>query len=136
MEIKNHNAYRDWNIIETKEAGIALKGSEVKSIKAGQASLDGALIHFREGEAYLVNAHISPWQSHPDSPDPKRDRRLLLKKKEILAWQNKINQEKLTPIPLKWYNKAGLIKLKIGLGKRKKKGGKGKTTLKSREYRV
>jgi len=127
MLIKNHKAYRDYLILDEFEAGVALAGPEVKSLRAGQGNLDQSLIAIRKGEAFLENAYIAPYQPAAglNPPDPRRHRKLLLKKKEILALHNKSKQQKLTPLALEWYNKNNLIKLKVGLGKKKKKG-KGK----------
>jgi len=124
VTIKNHKAYRDYLILDELEAGMALAGPEVKSLRAGQGSLDQSLIAIRKGEAFLENAYIAPYQPAAglNPPDPRRRRRLLLKKGEILTLHNKSKQQKLTPLALEWYNKDNLIKLRIGLGKKKKKG--------------
>jgi SsrA-binding protein len=135
MIIKNYKAYRDYQIVAEIEAGAALRGPEVKSLRAGQANLDGALIHFRKGEVFLVGAHIAPYPAAQESPDPQRNRKLLLNKKEVLSWYNRMKQEKLTVLPLEWYNKDNLIKLKIGLGRKKKVKGKRPTNSRSREFR-
>ncbi len=135
MLIKNYKAYRDYQIVDTAEAGVVLKGPEVKSLRAGQANLDGALIHFKDKEVFLVGAYIAPYPAAQESLDPRRSRKLLLNKKESLSWYNKMKQEKLTVLPLEWYNKGNLIKLKIGLGKRKKVKGKKPLDSRSREFR-
>jgi len=130
MLIKNHKAYRDYLILDKFEAGVALTGPEVKSLRAGQGNLDQSFITIRKGEAFLENAYIAPYQPAAglNPPDPRRSRRLLLKKKEILALHNKNKQQKLTPLALEWYNKNNLIKLKVGLGKKKKKGKRKRET--------
>ena len=135
MIIKNYKAYRDYQIVAEIEAGAALRGPEVKSLRAGQANLDGALIHFRKGEVFLVGAHIAPYPAAQESPDPQRNRKLLLNKKEVLSWYNRMKQEKLTVLPLEWYNKDNLIKLKIGLGRKKKIKGKKPSGFRSQEFR-
>lgn len=135
MLIKNHKAYRDYKILAEKEAGVALAGPEVKSLRAGQANLDGALVHFKKNEVFLVGAYIAPYPAAHKTIDPRRRRKLLLNKKESLSWFNKMKQEKLTVLPLEWYNKDNLIKLKIGLGKRKKVKGKKPSDSRSREFR-
>ena len=135
MLIKNRKAYRDYQIMAEKEAGVVLMGAEVKSLRAGQATLDGALIHFRNNRAFLVGAHIAPYPAAHQSIDPKRTRPLLLNKREILSWFNKMKQGKLTILPLEWYNKGNLIKLNIALGKRKKGRGKRPSRIHSREFR-
>ncbi|MBP8591049.1 SsrA-binding protein [Candidatus Shapirobacteria bacterium] len=133
MLIKNHKAYRDYLILDELEAGIALSGPEVKSLRAGQGTLDQSLINIKKGEAFLENAYIAPYQPAAglNPPNPRQSRRLLLKKREILALHNKVKQQKLTPLALEWYNKGNLIKLKVGLGKKKKKG---KEKRERREY--
>lgn len=135
MLIKNHKAYRDYKILAEKEAGVALTGPEVKSLRAGQANLDGALVNIRGREVFLIGAHIAPYLAAHEPQDTKRTRKLLLNKKEALSWYNKMKQEKLTVLPLEWYNKGNLIKLKIGLGKRKKVKGKKPSDSRSQEFR-
>ncbi|MGI6278382.1 MAG: SsrA-binding protein [Patescibacteria group bacterium] len=135
MLIKNYKAYRDYKILAEKEAGVVLKGPEVKSLRAGQANLDGALIHFKDKEIFLVGAYIAPYPAAQEPLDPRRNRRLLLNKKESLSWYNKMKQGKLTILPLEWYNKDNLIKLKIGLGRKKKVKGKRPIDSQSREFR-
>ena len=124
MLIKNHKAYRDYLILDEFEAGIALTGPEVKSLRAGQGNLDQSLINIKKGEVFLENAYIAPYQPAAglNPSNPRQSRRLLLKKREILSLQNKSKQQKLTPLALEWYNKDNLIKLRVGLGKKKKKG--------------
>ena len=130
MLIQNRKAYHNYRILEEKEAGVALLGAEVKSLRAGQANLNNSFIHFKENGVFLVNAHIALYPPSRQEIDSRRSRRLLLKQQEILSWQNKVKQQKLTIVPLEWYNKGNLIKLKIGLGKKKKnrdnKGDRGK----------
>ena len=124
MTIKNHKAYRDYLILDELEAGMALAGPEVKSLRAGQGSLDQSLINIKKGEVFLENAYIAPYQPAAglNPSNPRQSRRLLLKKREILSLHNKSKQQKLTPLALEWYNKDNLIKLRVGLGKKKKKG--------------
>jgi len=117
--IQNRKAYHNYRILEEKEAGVALLGAEVKSLRAGQANLDNSFIHFKKDGMFLVNAHIACYPPSRQEIDSRRSRQLLLKKQEILSWQNKVKQQKLTIVPLEWYNKGNLIKLKIGLGKKK-----------------
>jgi len=120
MLIQNRKAYHNYRILEEKEAGVALLGAEVKSLRAGQANLNNTFIHFKKNGVFLVNAHIAPYSFSHQEIDSRRSRRLLLKQQEILSWQNKVKQQKLTIVPLEWYNKGNLIKLKIGLGKKRK----------------
>jgi len=119
MLIQNRKAYHNYRILEEKEAGVALLGAEVKSLRAGQANLNNTFIHFKKDGVFLVNAHIAPYPSSRQEIDPRRSRRLLLKQQEILSWQNKVKQQKLAIVPLEWYNKGNLIKLKIGLGRKR-----------------
>lgn len=126
MKIVNRRAYHDYHILEKLEAGIHLTGPEVKSIKGGHMSLDGAFVRIIGSEAYLVNAQIFPYEfARPpaggENYDPRRTRKLLLHKKETIALKTKTEQGGLTLVPISCYNKAGFIKLKIALAKGKKK---------------
>src|SRR6185436_7830125 len=106
----------------TLEAGLVLAGHEVKSVKTGQASLAGAYVTIRNGEGWLRNAYIGKYKqaSNLESHDESRERKLLLRKKEILELQNKSKEKGLTLIPLELYTSKGLVKLKVGLAKGKK----------------
>src|SRR5262245_4955056 len=121
MTIQNKKAHFDYTILEHIEAGVQLTGSEVKSIKTGHAQLEGAFVRVIEGQAYLVNAQIFPFlYSRPEGYDPKRTRKLLLHKKELLSLKSKIEGSNLTLVPLSWYTKGPLIKLEVGLAQGKK----------------
>lgn len=122
----NKRAYFDYEILETLEAGIELKGYEVKSIKNGRINLAGSYVVIRGGEAYLLNCDISPYQpaNMPKNYDSKQKRRLLLKKQEISGLIGRIQEKGLTLLPLKAYTKRGKIKLEIGLAKSRKKADK------------
>ena len=117
----NRKACHEYHILETFEAGVQLKGSEVKSIREGKASLKQAYILIRKGEAWLKGSHIASY-SHTGSEghDPVRDRKLLLHKKEIQRIGSKLAEKGLTAVPTKLYFKGGLIKLEFGLAKGKK----------------
>ena len=121
--IKNKRAYFDYQILEKFEAGIALTGSEVKSIKTGHISLKGAFVTLKGQELYLINATIPAYQPQnaPSNYDKERARKLLLKKTEIKYLIGKTKEKGLTLIPLKMYTKRGKIKIEIGLAKNKKK---------------
>ena len=125
MEIKtvatNRKAYHEYHILETYEAGIQLMGSEVKSIREGNASLKESYVYIRKGEAWLKGAHIASY-SHTgiEGHELVRDRKLLLHKKEISRIGSKLAEKGLTAVPTKLYFKGGLIKLEIGLAKGKK----------------
>ena len=118
----NRQARFRYEILETYEAGIELKGTEVKSIRDGKANLRDGYALIRGGEAWLLNVHISPYEQSSDyfNHDPRRTRRLLLHKKEIRKLIGKVEQEGLTLVPLKMYMKRGLVKITIALGKGKK----------------
>ena len=120
----NKKAFFNYTIKEAIEAGIVLTGQEVKSAKGGQASLKGAyVIHRPNGEMYLVNAYIPPYQPANTAPNyqPDHPRKLLLNKKEISSLIGKAHQEGLTIVPLKLYNKNGKIKVEIALARGQKK---------------
>ena len=122
----NKKAYFDYEILETYEAGIELKGYEVKSIKAGHINLAGSYVVIKDGQAWLLNADVSPYQpaNMPSDYDSKRSRRLLLKSEEISELTGKAHEKSLTIVPLKVYNKHRLVKIEIGLGRGKKKADK------------
>ena len=117
----NRKAFHEYHILETFEAGVQLKGSEVKSIREGKASLKQAYILIRKGEAWLKGSHIASY-SHTgfEGHELARDRKLLLHKKEIKRIGSKLAEKGLTAVPTKLYFKGGLIKLEFGLAKGKK----------------
>jgi SsrA-binding protein len=105
---RNRKARHDYHIEATFEAGIVLKGSEVKSLRQGRGNLKDGYAGIRGGEAYLYNVHISPYaQASRDNPDPVRDRKLLLHKKEIRRLIGKTQERGYTLIPLQMYFKEG-----------------------------
>ena len=120
---KNKTAYFQYEILEEIEAGISLIGHEVKAIKTGRISIKGAYASIRKGEMFLIGATIPPYQAKNTSKnyDEKRDRKLLLKKKEIQYLADKTERKGLTIVPLKVYSVKGKIKIGIGLAKGKKK---------------
>lgn len=119
----NRRAVFDYDILETYEAGIELRGFEVKSVRAGRMNLAGSFAVIRNGEAWLLNTDIPPYQAKntPADYNPTRSRRLLLKKAEIRELIGKTAQKGLTLIPLRVYTKGPRIKAAIGLARRKKK---------------
>ncbi len=121
--VVNKKVNRDFAIQENYSAGMELFGFEVKSIKNKLGSLDGAHITIRGEEAYLVGASIPAYQPNntPKDYDPKRNRRLLLNKKEIAELSGYENQKGLTVVPISMYNNHRKIKLDIGVAKGKKK---------------
>jgi len=119
----NRKATFNYSIEGHVEAGLVLAGHEVKSIRNGQASLDGAYVTIRGGEAYLRNAYIGKYKqaANLDGYDESRERKLLLHKNEIIKLLDQTKGKGLTLIPLELYTKKQRIKLKVGLGKGKKK---------------
>ncbi len=132
--IQNKKAYFDYEISDTLNAGIELLGHEAKAIRSGKASVVGSLVKIYGGQLWLVGATIGPYQEKntPKDFDPRRSRRLLAKKSEIIALVGQASSKNLTLVPLKLYNKRGKIKLEIGLGVHKKKTDK-RETIKKRE---
>lgn len=120
-KIENRKARHDYHIDETYEAGIVLKGTEVKSIRAGKASLQEAYAFINMGEIWVKNMYIKPYEfGSYHNHDERRDRKLLLKRKEIRDIDKKISQKGFTLIPLKLYFKGGYAKMLIGLARGKK----------------
>lgn len=121
MKIFNKSVFHEYAILDRLEAGVSLTGSEVKALKGGHAKLDGAFVRLIGLEAYLVNAHIFPYlYARPEGYDPKRTRKLLLHKREIVSLKGKIAGANLTLIPISWYTKGPRVKLEIGLARGKK----------------
>lgn len=118
---QNKKANHDYFIEETYEAGMVLQGTEIKSIRAGKVQLKDSFVQIRNGEAWISNMHISPYdQGNRFNHDPLRFRKLLLHKKQISELLGLTKQEGYTIVPLKMYIKDGYAKLLIGLGKGKK----------------
>ena len=132
--ISNKKAYFDYEILEEFEAGVVLSGAEVKSVRAGKATLNGAYVIIRGEEAYLVNASISPYQvaNTPKNYEPDRARKLLLSRKELEKLERGSESNGLTIVAIKWYNKKRYLKLLIGLARGKKKADK-RESLKKRD---
>lgn len=118
----NRKARFEYFISETYEAGIALQGSEIKSVRAGQVSLGESYVQIKEGkEAWLINAHIAVYEPGARySDNPLRPRRLLLNKREIRTLWNEVRLKGMTIIPTRMYLTGGLAKLEIGVAKGKK----------------
>lgn len=120
-EIKNKKAYFDYEILEEIEAGIVLTGTEIKSIRNGNANLKDSYAVVRNNEVYLLNMHISEYkEGNIFNHEEKRTRKLLLHKKEILKLRDKINLNGYTLVPLKLYFKGNKVKILLGLAKGKK----------------
>jgi SsrA-binding protein len=131
---ENRKARFNYEILEKYETGIELLGTEVKSVRGGQMSLEGAFVIVRGGEAFLINANIPPFQikNAPKDYDPLRNRKLLLTKKELDTLAGSEKNKSLTIVPISVYNKGRKIKLEIALVKGKKKFDK-RETLKKRD---
>lgn len=121
MRIVNKRARFKYEVIEKVEAGIILNGAEIKSIRAGRADLTQSFARFRENEAYLVNAFIAPWMGAYGDAQARRERKLLLHRKQILNWQGKMVGGKLTIVPVAIYIKKNLAKVDLALAKNKSK---------------
>ncbi len=118
---KNPNAYHNYNIIDKLEAGIVLSGTEIKSIRAGKVNLKDSFANIKNGECYIYSMHISPYEfGNIYNKDPIRDRKLLLRKKEINKLFGKIKQDGFTLVPISLYLKNNLVKVELGIGKGKK----------------
>ena len=131
---ENRKAHFNYEILEKYETGIELLGTEVKSVRNGQMSLEGAFVIVRGGECFLINTNITPYQvkNAPKDYDPLRNRKLLLTKKEIGELAGSEKNKSLTIVPLSVYNKNRKIKVEIALVKGKKKFDK-RETLKKRD---
>lgn len=117
----NRRARFDYEILERMEAGIVLTGSEVKSLRAGRASLTESFARVRDGEVWLENLHIPPYeQGEKRGYDPKRTRKLLLKRAQIERLIGKTAERGLSLVPIRLYFSHGLAKVEIGLGKGKR----------------
>ncbi|MDH6062054.1 SsrA-binding protein SmpB [Chrysosporum bergii ANA360D] len=118
----NRQARYLYEILETFEAGVELTGTEVKSIRAGKVNLQDGYALIRNGEAWLINVHISPYNASGQyfNHEPRRTRKLLLHRQEIRKLIGKVEQQGLTLVPLKMYFKRGWVKVSIALGKGKK----------------
>lgn len=125
MEIKtvatNRKANFEYFLFEKYEAGLALKGTEIKSIRAGQLSLAESYVLIEKGQAWLIDAHIAPYNpASRNNHDPRRPRRLLLHKKELRKMAGEVNQRGVTVVPTRVYIKEGRAKIEIALARGKK----------------
>ncbi|MBZ6528239.1 SsrA-binding protein SmpB [Aerococcaceae bacterium DSM 111021] len=117
---QNRKARHDYEILETVEAGMVLQGTEIKAIRQGKINLKDGFISIRQGEAFLKNVHISPYeQGNIFNHEPLRNRKLLLHKKEIQKLEREVKQNRVTIIPLKVYIVRGRAKVLIGLAQGK-----------------
>jgi SsrA-binding protein len=116
----NRKARHDYHLVERFEAGLVLTGSEVKSLRAGRASLQQAYADVRDGEAWLIGAHIDTYdQAGLANHDPVRDRKLLLKRREIESLFGKVRERGLTLVPTRMYFKDGRAKVEVALARGK-----------------
>jgi SsrA-binding protein len=119
---RNRKAGHDYFLLERYEAGMSLQGSEIKSIRAGQISIKEAYIRVDGKEAWLVNAHIAPYNpASRMNHDPRRERKLLLHKREIHALYDEVRKKGVTIVPLQVYLKDGRAKVEIAIAKGKRK---------------
>jgi SsrA-binding protein len=117
----NKKAYHDYFIEEKMEAGLVLLGTEVKSLRAGKANLNDSFMLVRDGEAFLHNLHISPYEfGNRQNHQADRNRKLLLHRKQIDRLYGRIREQGYSIVPLRMYFKDGLVKVEIGLAKGKK----------------
>src|SRR2546425_12167889 len=131
----NRRARHEYDIVETVEAGMVLRGTEVKALRAGQVTFKDSYATVRNSEAWLLGCHISPYSHGTDANhDPERDRKLLLHRGQIARLSGKVAERGLTLIPLRIYFKQGRAKLEIGLARGKKLHDK-RSTLREREVR-
>jgi SsrA-binding protein len=136
LAASNRRALADYTVLETVEAGIALTGTEVKSIRDGGANLKGGYAQIERGEVFLYDCHVSPYeQGNRYNPDPRRKRKLLLRSAEIARLAGKVAERGLTLVPLKLYfSDRGLVKVELGLGRGKREYDK-KERIRERESR-
>jgi SsrA-binding protein len=133
--VRNRRARFDYEVLETLEAGIALRGPEVKSLRAGQASLADAYAALRGGDVSLHHLHIAPYpQAGRENPDPRRERRLLLHRREIARLAGRLSDPGTTLVPLSLYWKEGRCKVELALARGRKKGDK-REAIREREQR-
>lgn len=130
---RNRKATHDYQVLERHEAGVALLGTEVKSCRGGGVSLVDAYVRVEHGELWLNGAHIAPYdQGNRFNHEPRRVRRLLMRKREILKLSQQVKEKGLTLIPLGFYLKNGLIKVEVGVCRGKSHGDK-RQTLRERQ---
>ena len=133
---RNSKAYFEYTIDAMYEAGLVLTGTEVKSLRQGRANIEDAYAHFRDGELFLYNSHISPYtHAAADSHDPNRPRKLLVHRWELKRLLGKVQERGYTLIPLRLYFKDKHVKVEIALARGKKKADKRETIRRREEQR-
>ena len=132
----NRQARYNYEILDTFEAGIVLRGSEVKSLRAGHVQLKDSYSDIRDGEVWLVIAHISPYSfAESGGHDPERQRKLLMHRREIDRLFGRIREEGLTLVPTLMYFSDGRAKVELGLGKGKRRHDKRRTIVERQQQR-
>lgn len=117
----NRKAYHDYFLYDTYEAGIALTGTEIKSVRARHVSLRDSYVRVKDGQAWLVNVHIAPYAAGSrENPDPRRDRKLLLHRRQIYRLRSAVQEKGFTIVPLRLYLKDNRAKVEIALAKGKR----------------
>ena len=133
---QNKKAYHDYFVDDTYEAGISLFGTEIKSIRCGQVNMKDSYCSFKNGEIFALGIHISPYEKgNIFNREPRRDRKLLMHKKEIIKLQSYVAQKGYTVIPLSMYFKGDRIKVELGLCRGKKLYDKRETDAKKQASR-
>jgi len=128
--IRNRAAFYNYEILESFECGVALVGTEVKSIREGKANLTDAYALVKDGEVWLLNAHVSPYtHGNRQNHEPRRTRKLLMHKAEIERLTGRTVEKGFTLVPTKMYFKNGRVKVEIGLGRGKKNYDKRETEM-------
>lgn len=131
--VNNRKAYHEYEVLETFEAGIALMGTEIKSLRMGGGSIHEAYVKMIKGEVWIVGMSIPPYKfGNVHNHEEKRDRKLLLHKREIETMRRATQEKGLTVVPLSLYLKEGMAKLKIAVGRGKKLADK-RETIKARD---
>ncbi|MEA3490151.1 MAG: SsrA-binding protein SmpB [Candidatus Omnitrophota bacterium] len=130
--VTNRQAFRDYRVEKTYEAGLELRGGEVKSLRGGKANLKGSFARVENGEIFLYGMHISPYEYDREDYDPKRPRKLLLHKVQIRQLEVKSAQQGYALVPMKIYFSRGYAKVEIGLAVGKKLYDK-RTALKEKQ---
>ena len=131
----NRRARHEYEILETIEAGLVLRGTEVKSLRDAQVTFKDAYATVRNNEVWLIGCHINPYSHGTDANhDPERDRKLLMHRREISRLTGKIAERGLTLVPLRLYFKSGRVKIELGLARGRKLHDK-RSAIKEREVR-
>src|SRR6476469_2943138 len=129
--INNRQAYHEYHILDKYEAGVVLQGTEVKSIMAGRVQLKDSYVSVKDGEVWLLNAHISPYShGNKQNHEPLRSRKLLLHRREIEKLEKETTQKGMTLVVTSIYWKSGRIKFEVGVAKGKKLYDKRETEMK------